>query len=149
MKLDRGYISPYFITNQKTQKCEMDNPLVLIHEKKVSSLQALVQVMDLALEKQRPLLIVVEDVESEALATLILNKLHARVKVCAFKAPSFGENRKNNLQDLATLTSVKVILEELGMKLEKVEHGMLGTTKKETISKDDTIILDVGGDKKK
>ncbi|GLJ10998.1 hypothetical protein SUGI_0140010 [Cryptomeria japonica] len=148
MKLDRGYISPYFTTNEKTQKCELENPLILIHEKKISSLNAVVRVMELALKKQRSLLIVSEDVESEALATLILNKIRAGVKVCAIKAPGFGENRKANLQDLATLTGGQMITEELGMKLEKVEYEIFGTAKKVTVSKDDTIILDGGGDKK-
>ncbi|CAM8911696.1 unnamed protein product [Rhodiola kirilowii] len=148
MKLDRGYISPYFITNQKTQKCELEDPLILIHEKKISSLNAVVKVLELALKKQRPLLIVSEDVESEALATLILNKLRAGIKVCAIKAPGFGENRKANLHDLATLTGGTVITEELGMNLEKVELEMLGSCKKVTVSKDDTVILDGAGDKK-
>eukprot|EP00252_Welwitschia_mirabilis_P001251 TRINITY_DN11144_c0_g1_i1.p1 TRINITY_DN11144_c0_g1~~TRINITY_DN11144_c0_g1_i1.p1 ORF type:complete len:573 (+),score=149.56 TRINITY_DN11144_c0_g1_i1:227-1945(+) len=148
MKLDRGYISPYFITNQKTQKCELENPVILIHEKKISGVQAIVRVLELAVEKHRPLLIVAEDVESEALATLILNKLRAGIKVCAIKAPGFGENRKNNLQDLAVLTGGQVVTEDLGMKLEQVEFGMLGTAKKITVSRDDTIVLDGGGDKK-
>ncbi|XP_050919692.1 chaperonin CPN60-2, mitochondrial [Lathyrus oleraceus] len=104
MKLDRGYISPYFITNQKNQKCELEDPLIIIHEKKISSINSIVKVLELALKKQRPLLIVVEDVESDALATLILNKLRAGIKVCAIKAPGFGENRKSGLQDLAVLT---------------------------------------------
>ncbi|CBI33329.3 hypothetical protein VitviT2T_006879 [Vitis vinifera] len=148
MKLDRGYISPYFITNQKTQKCELENPLVLIHEKKISNIHAVVKVLEMALKTQRPLLIVAEDVESEALATLILNKLRAGIKVCAIKAPGFGENRKAALQDLATLTGGELITEELGLNLEKAELDMLGTCKKVTISKDDTVILDGAGDKK-
>ncbi|XP_074566703.1 chaperonin CPN60-2, mitochondrial-like [Curcuma longa] len=148
MKLERGYISPYFITDQKTQKCELDDPLILIHEKKISSINAIVKVLELALKRQRPLLIVAEDVESDALATLILNKLRAGIKVCAIKAPGFGENRKSNLQDLATLTGGSLITEELGLNLEKVELDMLGTCKKVTISKDDTVILDGSGDKK-
>ncbi|GAV76625.1 Cpn60_TCP1 domain-containing protein [Cephalotus follicularis] len=148
MKLDRGYISPYFITDPKTQKCELDNPLILIHEKKVSSLNAIVKVLELALKLQRPLLIVAEDIESEALATLILNKLRAGIKVCAIKAPGFGENRKAALHDLAALTGGEVITEELGMNLEKVQPDMLGTCKKVTISKDDSVILDGAGDKK-
>ncbi|KAJ4967674.1 hypothetical protein NE237_014375 [Protea cynaroides] len=148
MKLDRGYISPYFITNQKTQKCELDDPLILIHEKKISSINAVVKVLELALKRQRPLLIVAEDIESDALATLILNKLRAGIKVCAIKAPGFGENRKANMQDLATLTGGELITEELGLNLEKVDLDMLGTCKKVTISKDDTVILDGTGDKK-
>ncbi|XVF29198.1 hypothetical protein REPUB_Repub15cG0099700 [Reevesia pubescens] len=148
MKLDRGYISPYFITNTKNQKCELDDPLILIHEKKISSLNAVVKVLELALKRQRPLLIVAEDVESEALATLILNKLRAGIKVCAIKAPGFGENRKASLHDLAVLTGGEVITEELGMNLEKVDLDMLGTCKKVAVSKDDTVILDGDGDKK-
>ncbi|KAL3620080.1 hypothetical protein CASFOL_034992 [Castilleja foliolosa] len=148
MKLDRGYISPYFITNQKNQKCELDDPLILIHEKKISSMNAIVKVLELALKRQRPLLIVAEDIESEALATLILNKLRAGIKVCAVKAPGFGENRKSNLQDLAVLTGGQVITEELGMNLEDVELDILGSCKKVTISKDDTVILDGSGEKK-
>ncbi|KAJ6812192.1 chaperonin CPN60-2, mitochondrial [Iris pallida] len=148
MKLDRGYISPYFITNQKNQKVELDDPLILVHEKKISSINAVVKVLELALKRQRPLLIVAEDVESDALATLILNKLRAGIKVCAIKAPGFGENRKSSLQDLAVLVGGDLITEELGMNLEKVEFDMLGTCKKVTISKDDTVILDGAGDKK-
>ncbi|KDP26429.1 hypothetical protein JCGZ_17587 [Jatropha curcas] len=148
MKLDRGYISPYFITNTKNQKCELEDPLILIHEKKVSNLHAVIKVLELALKKQRPLLIVAEDVESEALATLILNKLRAGIKVCAIKAPGFGENRKASLQDLAILTGGEVISEELGMDLEKAGVEVLGSCKKVTVSKDDTIILDGFGDKK-
>ncbi|KAH9612148.1 hypothetical protein KSS87_013310 [Heliosperma pusillum] len=148
MKLDRGYISPYFITNQKTQKCELDDPLILIYEKKITSVNAVVKALELALKRQKPLLIVAEDVDSEALATLILNKIRAGLKVCAVKAPGFGENRKANLQDLATLTGGQVITEELGMNMEKVDLDMLGSCKKITISKDDTVILDGSGDKK-
>nr|KJB42387.1 hypothetical protein B456_007G151700 [Gossypium raimondii] len=147
MKLDRGYISPYFITNQKNQKCELENPLILIHEKKISNLPALVKFLELSLTKQRPLLIVAEDLESEALATLILNKLRAGIKVCAIKAPAFGENRKAGLQDLAALTGGEVITEELGLDIEKVGAEVLGSCKKVTVSKDDTIILDGAGDK--
>ncbi|KAA3474892.1 chaperonin CPN60-2, mitochondrial [Gossypium australe] len=147
MKLDRGYISPYFITNQKNQKCELENPLILIHEKKISNLPALVKFLELSLTKQRPLLIVAEDLESEALATLILNKLRAGIKVCAIKAPGFGENRKAGLQDLAALSGGQVITEELGLDIEKVGAEVLGSCKKVTVSKDDTIILDGAGDK--
>ncbi|KAL7105668.1 hypothetical protein ACP275_07G058300 [Erythranthe tilingii] len=148
MKLDRGYISPYFITNQKNQKCELDDPLILIYEKKISSIASIVKVLELALKRQRPLLIIAEDVESDALATLILNKLRAGIKVCAVKAPGFGENRKSNMQDLAVLTGGQVITEELGMNLDDVELDMLGSCKKVTISKDDTVVLDGAGEKK-
>ncbi|XVF21447.1 hypothetical protein REPUB_Repub12eG0091300 [Reevesia pubescens] len=147
MKLDRGYISPYFITNQKNQKCELENPLILIHEKKISNLPALVKFLELSLTKQRPLLIIAEDLESEALATLILNKLRVGLKVCAIKAPGFGENRKAGLQDLAALTGGQVVTEELGLNIEKVGAEVLGSCKKVTVSKDDTIILDGAGDK--
>ncbi|XP_022728508.1 chaperonin CPN60-2, mitochondrial-like [Durio zibethinus] len=147
MKLDRGYISPYFITNQKNQKCELENPLILIHEKKISNLPALVKILELSLTKQRPLLIVAEDLESEVLSTLILNKLRVGIKVCAIKAPGFGESRKAGLQDLATLTGGEVVTEELGLNIEKVGAEVLGSCKKVTVSKDDTIILDGAGDK--
>ncbi|XP_077252749.1 chaperonin CPN60-2, mitochondrial-like isoform X2 [Tasmannia lanceolata] len=148
MKLDRGYISPYFITNHKNQKCELDDPLILTYEKKISSINAVVKLLELALKTQRPLLIIAEDIESDALATLILNKLRAGIKVCAIKAPGFGENRKAYLQDLAILTGGQVITEDLGMNLEKVEPDMLGSCKKAITSKDDTVILDGAGDKK-
>ncbi|XP_071918829.1 chaperonin CPN60-2, mitochondrial-like [Coffea arabica] len=148
MKLDRGYISPYFVTNQKNQKCELEDPLILIHEKKIGSINAVVKVLELALKRQRPLLIVSEDVESDALATLILNKLRAGIKVCAIKAPGYGENRKANLQDLAILTGGEVITDELGLNLEKVTIDMLGSCKKVSVSKDDTVVLDGAGDKK-
>ncbi|GJN20791.1 hypothetical protein PR202_gb08212 [Eleusine coracana subsp. coracana] len=169
MKLDRGYISPYFVTNQKTQKCELEDPLILIHDKKISNMHAMVKVLEMALKKQKPLLIVAEDLESEALGTLILNKLRAGIKVCAVKAPGFGENRKANLQDLAILTGGEVVTEELGMNLDNVEPHMLVElvhvyldwdlllgclieyTKipmQVTVSKDDTVILDGAGDKK-
>nr|CAD1819021.1 unnamed protein product [Ananas comosus var. bracteatus] len=148
MKLDRGYISPYFVSNAKTQKCELEDPLILIYEKKISSINAVVKLLELALKRQKPLLIVAEDVESDALATVILNKLRAGIKVCAIKAPGFGENRKAILQDLAILSGGELITEELGMNLEKVEPHMFGTCKKVTVSKDDTVILDGAGDKK-
>jgi chaperonin GroEL len=148
MKLDRGYISPYFVTNAKTQKVELENPVILVHEKKISSINSILPVLELVVRDQRPLLIVAEDVESEALATLIVNKLRGGVKVCAIKAPGFGENRKANLQDLAVVTGGQLISEDLGLKLEKVQPDMLGSAKRVTVSKDDTIILDGGGDKK-
>lgn len=148
MKLDRGYISPYFVNNAKTQKCELENPVILIHEKKISSINDLIPFLEMALKEQRPVLIVAEDVESEALATLVLNKLRGGLKICAIKAPGFGENRKSCLQDLATLTGGQLVSEDLGLKLEKVTPDMLGRAKRVTISKDDTIILDGAGDKK-
>ncbi|KAH8975423.1 hypothetical protein BDL97_01G157000 [Sphagnum fallax] len=146
MKLDRGYISPYFVTNAKTQKVELENAVILVHEKKILSITSILPVLELV--DQRPLLIVAEDVESKALAKLIVNKLHGGVKVCAFKAPGFGENRKANLQDLAVVTGGQLISGDLGLKLENVQADMLGSAKRVTVSKDDTIILDGGGDKK-
>ncbi|KAL6996324.1 hypothetical protein U1Q18_006458 [Sarracenia purpurea var. burkii] len=148
MKLGRGYISPYFVTDQKTQKCELENPLILIHDKKISDMNSLIRILELAVQKNRALLIVAEDVDSDALAMLILNKHRAGVKVCAIKAPGFGENRRSNLDDLAILTGGEVITEEQGLNLGKVQIDMLGTAKKITVSLDDTIILHGGGDKK-
>ncbi|PSS18066.1 Chaperonin CPN60-like [Actinidia chinensis var. chinensis] len=147
MKLGRGYISPYFVTDQKTQKCELENPFILIHDKKISDMNFLVRILELSVKKNRPLLIVAEDVESDALAMLIINKHRAGVKVCAIKAPGFGENRKANLDDLAILTGGEVITEERGLNLDKVQIDVLGTAKKVTVSLDDTIILHGGGDK--
>merc|ERR1719240_80182 len=147
MKFDRGYISPYFVTNPKTQKCELENPYILIVEKKISGLTPLLPILENVLKTQRPLLIVAEDVESEALATLIVIKLRGGVKICAVKAPGFGENRKSNLQDIAILTGGTVVSEDLGHKLDQVDISMLGTAKKITVSKDDTIILDGAGEK--
>merc|ERR1719253_2369378 len=147
MKFERGYISPYFVTNPKTQKCELENPYVLVFEKKISGLTPLLPILESVLKTQRPLLIVAEDVESEALATLIVNKLRGGVKICAVKAPGFGDNRKANLQDIAILSGGTVISEDLGYKLEEVEMSMLGSAKKVTVSKDDTILLDGAGEK--
>ncbi|PRW44921.1 Chaperonin mitochondrial [Chlorella sorokiniana] len=147
MKFDRGYISPYFVTDQKTMKCELEDPYVLICEKKISGIASIIPVLEQVLKTQRPLLIISEDVESEALATLIVNKLRAGVKVCAVKAPGFGDNRKANLQDIAVLTGGTVVSEDLGFKLEKVDASMLGTAKKVAVSKDDTVILNGGGAK--
>ncbi|KAF8406884.1 hypothetical protein HHK36_006005 [Tetracentron sinense] len=148
MKLARGYISPYFITDVKTQKCELESPLILIHDKKISDMNTLVKILELAIRKNKALLIVAEDVESDALAMLILNKHRAGVKVCAVKAPGFGENRRANLEDLAILTGGEVITEDHGLNLDKVQVEMFGTAKKVTISLDDTIILHGGGEKK-
>eukprot|EP00567_Pseudictyota_dubia_P017437 CAMPEP_0197446236 /NCGR_PEP_ID=MMETSP1175-20131217/11231_1 /TAXON_ID=1003142 /ORGANISM="Triceratium dubium, Strain CCMP147" /LENGTH=567 /DNA_ID=CAMNT_0042977315 /DNA_START=37 /DNA_END=1736 /DNA_ORIENTATION=+ len=147
MKFDRGYISPYFITDPKTQTCELENPLVLLVEKKVSALQQLVPLLESVIKSQQSLLIVAEDVESEALATLVVNKLRAGIKVCAVKAPGFGDNRKATMQDLAILTGGTVISEEVGMKLEDVQPAHLGSCKKLKVTKNDTIVLDGAGDK--
>ncbi|CAK9179963.1 unnamed protein product [Ilex paraguariensis] len=148
MKLARGYLSPYFVTDEKSQKCELENPLILIHDKKISDMNSLVRILELAVKKYRPLLIVAEDLESDALAMLIINKHRAGVKVCAIKAPGFGDNRRANVEDLAILTGGEVISEAHGLSIDKVQIDMLGTAKKVTVSLDDTIILHGGGDKK-
>ncbi|KAJ3684754.1 hypothetical protein LUZ61_013918 [Rhynchospora tenuis] len=148
MKLSRGYISPYFVTDQKTKKCVMKNPLILIHDKKISDINSIVKPLELAVEKNRALLIIAEDVEGDALTTLILNKHRAGLMVCAIKAPGFGESRKATLDDLAVFTGGEVVSEERGLTLDKLELQMLGTAKEVTISLDDTILLNGGGDRK-
>merc|ERR1719460_1786352 len=147
MKFDRGFISPYFVSDAKAQTFDVENPLVLLVEKKVSTIQSIVPLLEATVKSQRPLVIIAEDVESEALATLVVNKLRAGIKVCAVKAPGFGDNRKATLQDLAVLTGAQVVSEDVGLKLENVTEEMLGTAKKVTITKDDTIVLDGAGDK--
>lgn len=147
MKFERGYISPYFITNAKTQNVELENPHILLVEKKVSNLQQLVPILESIVKAQSSLLIIAEDVESEALATLVVNKLRAGIKVCAVKAPGFGDNRKATMQDLAVLTGGTVISEETGMKLEEVQPHHLGSCKKLTVTKNDTVVLDGAGEK--
>ena len=147
MKFERGYISPYFITDAKTQTCILDDPLILLVEKKVSSLQQLIPLLESVIKSQSSLLIIAEDVESEALATLVVNKLRAGIKVCAVKAPGFGDNRKATMQDIALLTGGTVVSEETGMKLEQVQPQHLGRCKKVEIGKSDTVILDGAGEK--
>jgi chaperonin GroEL len=147
MRFDRGYISPYFITDNKAQTCEFEDPLILLVEKKITTLQSIVPLLESVVRSQRSLLIIAEDVESEALATLVVNKLRGGIKVCSVKAPGFGDNRKATLQDIAATTGGTVISEELGMKLEAVTEEHLGTCAKIKISKDDTIILNGKGDK--
>lgn len=147
MKFDRGYISPYFITDAKAQKVEFENALVLTVEKKVSTVASILPILEAVMKSQRPLLIIAEDVESEALATLVVNKLRLGIKVCAVKAPGFGDRRKANLEDISIMTGAQLVSSDLGMKLEDMTLEQLGTAKKITITKDDTIILDGGGDK--
>jgi chaperonin GroEL len=147
MKFERGFISPYFITDAKTQTCILDDPLILLVEKKVSSLQQLIPLLESVIKSQSSLLIVAEDVESEALATLVVNKLRAGIKVCAVKAPGFGDNRKATMQDIALLTGGTVVSEETGMKLEQVQPQHLGRCKKVEVGKNNTVILDGAGDK--
>merc|ERR1712157_107477 len=146
MKFDRGYISPYFISNAKTQEVELENPLILLVEKKVSSIQQILPLLEQVVKSQQSLLIVAEDVESEALATLVVNKLRAGIKVCAVKAPGFGDNRKATMQDLAILTGGTVISEEMGMKLEEVTPEQLGRCKKIEVDKNNTVVLGGAGD---
>lgn len=142
MQFDRGYSSPYFVTNQEKMTCELDNPYILICEKKLSGLQPLLPVLEAVVQSTRPLLIIAEDVEGEALATLVVNKLRGGLKVAAVKAPGFGDRRKAMLEDLAILTAGTVISEDVGIKLENVNITMLGTAKKVTITKDDTTIIE-------
>jgi len=149
MKLDRGYISPYFITNAKAQKVEMENPLVLLYEKKISSVQSILPILEQVAKVQKPLMVIAEDIDGEALAMLIVNKLRGGLKVAAVKAPGFGDNRKAMLQDLAVLTGSELINEDLGDKLEDLQITQLGQVKTATITKDDTVLLDGSGDKAK
>jgi chaperonin GroEL len=148
MQFDRGYTSPYFVTNAEKMTCEMENPYVLIHEKKLSGLQPLLPVLESVVQAGRPLMILAEDIEGEALATLVVNKLRGGLKVAAVKAPGFGDRRKAMLEDIAILTSGQVISEDLGIKLENVTIDMLGTAKKVIITKDETTIVEGAGRKK-
>ena len=145
MQFDRGYLSPYFITNAEKMQVELENPYILIHEKKLSSLQAMLPVLEAVVQSGRPLLIVAEDIEGEALATLVVNKLRGGLKVAAVKAPGFGDRRKAMLEDIATLTAGEMISEDLGIKLENVTLAMLGKAKRVTIDKDNTVIVDGEG----
>jgi chaperonin GroEL len=147
MQFDRGYLSPYFVTNPEKMSAELDDVLILLHEKKLSSLQPMVPLLESVIQSGKPLLIVAEDVEGEALATLVVNKLRGGLKIAAVKAPGFGDRRKAMLQDIAILTGGQVISDELGMKLENVTIDMLGRAKRVLIKKDDTTIIDGSGDK--
>ena len=146
MQFDRGYLSPYFITNPEKMTVELNDPYILIHEKKLSNLQAMVPILEAVVQSGRPLLIIAEDIEGEALATLVVNKLRGGLKVAAVKAPGFGDRRKAMLEDIAILTAGELISEDLGIKLESVTVGMLGTAKRVTIDKDNTTIVDGAGD---
>src|SRR6266436_1181389 len=148
MQFDRGYISPYFVTNAEKMLAELEDPYILLHEKKLSSLQALLPILEAVVQSARPLLIIAEDIEGEALATLVVNKLRGGLKVAAVKAPGFGDRRKAMLEDIASLTGGQVISEDLGIKLENVTLDMLGTAKKVHIDKDNTTIIDGAGKKK-
>jgi chaperonin GroEL len=147
MQFDRGYLSPYFVTNAEKMIAELENPYILIHEKKLSGLQAMLPVLEQVVQSGRPLLIVAEDVEGEALATLVVNKLRGGLKVAAVKAPGFGDRRKAMLEDVAILTGGQVISEDLGIKLENVTLDMLGQAKRVRVEKENTTIIDGGGKK--
>ena len=147
MQFDRGYLSPYFITNADKMVAELEDPYILIHEKKLSNLQAMLPILEAVVQSGKPLLIIAEDVEGEALATLVVNKLRGGLKIAAVKAPGFGDRRKAMLEDLAILTNGQTISEDLGIKLENVSLDMLGTAKRVTITKDDTTVVDGAGSK--
>ena len=147
MQFDRGYLSPYFITNADKMVAELDEPYILLHEKKLSNLQAMLPILESVVQSSRPLLIIAEDVEGEALATLVVNKLRGGLKIAAVKAPGFGDRRKAMLEDIAILTGGQVISEDLGIKLENVTLDMLGTSKRVRITKDDTTLVDGAGKK--
>ena len=147
MQFDRGYLSPYFVTNPDKMVAELEDPYILIHEKKLSSLQGMLPVLESVVQSSRPLLIIAEDVEGEALATLVVNKLRGGLKVAAVKAPGFGDRRKAMLEDLAIVTGGQVVTEDIGIKLENVKLDMLGTAKRVRISKDETTIIDGAGAK--
>jgi chaperonin GroEL (HSP60 family) len=142
MQFDRGYLSPYFITNPEKMQVELNDPYILIHEKKLSNLQAMLPILEAVVQSGRPLLIIAEDIEGEALATLVVNKLRGGLKVAAVKAPGFGDRRKAMLEDIAVLTKGEMISEDLGIKLENVTVAMLGSAKRVTIDKDNTTIVD-------
>jgi len=147
MQFDRGYLSPYFVTNTEKMTTELEDAIILLHEKKLSSLQPMVPLLESVIQSGKPLLIIAEDVEGEALATLVVNKLRGGLKIAAVKAPGFGDRRKAMLQDIAILTGGQVISEDLGMKLENVTIDMLGSAKRVAITKDETTIVDGAGEK--
>ncbi|VAX05449.1 Heat shock protein 60 family chaperone GroEL, partial [hydrothermal vent metagenome] len=148
MQFDRGYLSPYFVTNPEKMIADMEDPYILLHEKKLSNLQAMLPILEAVHQAARPLVIIAEDVEGEALATLVVNKLRGGLKICAIKAPGFGDRRKAMLEDIAILTGGQVISEDIGIKLENVTLDMLGTSKKISVSKENTVIVDGAGKKK-
>ena len=147
MQFDRGYLSPYFVTNTETMEVEMDRPYILLYDKKISNLKELLPVLEPAVQSGRPLLVIAEDVDSEALTTLVVNRLRAQLKICAVKAPGFGDRRKEMLEDIAILTGGTVISEEKGIKLEAATIDMLGTAESITVNKDNTTIVNGAGDK--
>ena len=148
MQFDRGYLSPYFVTNTEKMECEMENPYILIYDKKISNLKEFLPILEPAVQSGRPLLVIAEDVDSEALTTLVVNRLRSQLKICAVKAPGFGDRRKEMLEDIAILTGGIVISEEKGLKLEQATVEMLGSAEKVTVSKDNTTIVNGSGDSK-
>ena len=149
MQFDRGYLSAYFVTNTEKMECEMEKPYILIYDKKISNLKDFLPILEPAVQTGRPLLVIAEDVDSEALTTLVVNRLRSQLKICAVKAPGFGDRRKEMLEDIAVLTGGVVISEEKGLKLEQATIEMLGTADKITVSKDNTTIVNGAGDKQK
>ena len=147
MQFDRGYLSAYFITDSEKMECVMENPYILIYDKKISNIKDFLPILQPAAESGRPLLVIAEDVDSEALTTLVVNRLRGGLKICAVKAPGFGDRRKAMLEDIATLTGGVVISEEKGLKLEQATLEMLGTCDKVTVSKDNTTIVNGAGEK--
>ncbi len=147
MQFDRGYLSPYFVTDAEKMNCAFDSPYILLYDKKISNLQPMISILEAVVQSGRPLVIIAEDIEGEALATLVVNRIRGGLKVCAVKAPGFGDRRKAMLQDIAILTGGQVISDELGMKIENVTLDMLGVAKRVEITKDDTTIIDGAGDK--
>ena len=147
MQFDRGYISPYFVTNSEKMEAQLENPYLLIYDKKISTLKEILPILEQTLQTGRPLLIIAEDIDSEALATLVVNRLRGGLKVCAVKAPGFGDRRKAMLQDIATLTGGVVISEETGLKIDAVTLDMLGKAEKISVDKDNTTIVNGAGDK--
>ena len=147
MQFDRGYLSAYFVTNTEKMQCEMESPYILIYDKKISNLKDMLPILEPAVQTGRPLLIIAEDVDSEALTTLVVNRLRSQLKICAVKAPGFGDRRKEMLEDIATLTGGIVISEEKGIKLEQATLEMLGTAEKVTITKDNTTVVNGSGAK--
>ena len=147
MQFDRGYLSAYFVTNTEKMECVMENPYILIYDKKISNLKDMLPILEPAVQTGRPLLIIAEDVDSEALTTLVVNRLRSNLKICAVKAPGFGDRRKEMLEDIAILTKGVVISEEKGLRLDQATLEMLGTAQKVTVTKDNTTIVNGGGDK--
>lgn len=147
LKLDRGYISPYFVTDAKNQRVEMENPLILLVDKKISTVQSILHLLEHAMKANKPLLIIAEDLESEALATLVVNKLRGGLRICTVKSPGFGDNRKAAMQDIAISTGATLISEEIGLSLETSDESVFGSAKNVIITKDDTIIMNGKGEK--